>query len=96
MKLAIIHSLAIILSLSAASVIKLPRDISTPQQCSQYVNGTNNTPTSRGCWGSYSIDDNYYEVTPDTGVTREASLPPSFAVIFCMHYLIASRYRSIF
>jgi hypothetical protein len=28
-------------------------------------------PDTRRCWGNYSIDTNYYEVVPDTGVTRE-------------------------
>ncbi|KAJ8062156.1 hypothetical protein OCU04_008716 [Sclerotinia nivalis] len=27
--------------------------------------------TSRSCWGDYSIDTNWYDVTPHTGVTRE-------------------------
>jgi len=37
------------------------------------TNGTSceNTATSRNCWGNYSIDTNYYDVTPDTGVIRE-------------------------
>ncbi|KAK3984189.1 laccase-2 [Cladorrhinum sp. PSN332] len=30
-----------------------------------------NTPTSRNCWGDFSTATNYYDVTPDTGVTRE-------------------------
>lgn len=30
-----------------------------------------NSATSRGCWGNYSIDTNYYTTIPDTGVTRE-------------------------
>ncbi|KAH8674148.1 laccase 2 [Xylariales sp. PMI_506] len=30
-----------------------------------------NTATSRSCWGDYSIDTDYYDVIPDTGVTRE-------------------------
>ncbi len=30
-----------------------------------------NTATSRSCWGDYSIDTDWYTVTPDTGVTRE-------------------------
>lgn len=29
-----------------------------------------NTATSRSCWGEYSVDTDYYSVTPDTGVTR--------------------------
>ncbi|KAM7189733.1 laccase-2 [Rhypophila sp. PSN 637] len=30
-----------------------------------------NTPTSRNCWGDFSIDTNYYDVTPNTGRTVE-------------------------
>lgn len=30
-----------------------------------------NTATSRDCWGDYSIDTDYYNVVPDTNVTRE-------------------------
>ncbi|KAL4899005.1 hypothetical protein BDW74DRAFT_171840 [Aspergillus multicolor] len=30
-----------------------------------------NTPTSRDCWGNYSISTDYHSITPDTGVTRE-------------------------
>ncbi|KAK3348239.1 multicopper oxidase-domain-containing protein [Neurospora tetraspora] len=30
-----------------------------------------NTNKSRHCWGNYSIDTNYYDEGPDTGVTRE-------------------------
>ncbi|KAK6597896.1 Laccase-2-like protein 4 [Botrytis cinerea] len=30
-----------------------------------------NSATSRSCWGEYSIDTNWYDVTPNTGVTRE-------------------------
>ena len=33
--------------------------------------GCSNGPHSRGCWGNYSIDTNYYEDPPRTGVTRE-------------------------
>lgn len=29
-----------------------------------------NSPTSRSCWGQYSIDTDYYSITPTTGVTR--------------------------
>jgi hypothetical protein len=32
-----------------------------------------NTATSRSCWGEYDIDTDYYNVIPDTGVTREVS-----------------------
>lgn len=30
-----------------------------------------NTATSRDCWGDYSIDTNWYDETPSTGVTKE-------------------------
>ncbi|KAH9213418.1 laccase precursor [Leptodontidium sp. 2 PMI_412] len=30
-----------------------------------------NTATSRSCWGNYSIDTDWYETVPETGVTRE-------------------------
>lgn len=30
-----------------------------------------NGPSSRGCWGEYSIDTDWYEEGPRTGVTRE-------------------------
>lgn len=26
---------------------------------------------ARNCWGDYDLSTNYYEVVPDTGVTRE-------------------------
>lgn len=33
-----------------------------------------NTATSRDCWGNFSIDTNFYDVTPDTGVVREVMI----------------------
>lgn len=30
-----------------------------------------NGPDSRNCWGEYSIDTDYLETAPDTGITRE-------------------------
>ncbi|RPA80406.1 hypothetical protein BJ508DRAFT_239962 [Ascobolus immersus RN42] len=36
--------------------------------------GCQNTPTSRGCWGSFSIEDDPHDVWPNTGVTREYHL----------------------
>jgi hypothetical protein len=35
-----------------------------------------NGPQSRQCWGSFDINTDYYEVTPDTGNTVE--VPKSF------------------
>src|ERR1700678_2132768 len=37
----------------------------------QSQGGCENTPTSRQCWGNYSVDTNWYDDTPYTGVTRE-------------------------
>lgn len=30
-----------------------------------------NSETDRSCWGDYDISTNYYDESPDTGVTRE-------------------------
>jgi hypothetical protein len=30
-----------------------------------------NCPTDRQCWGDFDINTNYYQNTPDTGVTKE-------------------------
>lgn len=30
-----------------------------------------NSATDRSCWGDYDISTDYYQVVPDTGVTRE-------------------------
>lgn len=30
-----------------------------------------NSAEDRSCWGDYDLSTNYYEVVPDTGVTRE-------------------------
>ncbi len=56
-------------STSLASAIPLSStskgpSLNTRQSCE-------NTATSRSCWGDYSIDTDWYETTPDTGVTRE-------------------------
>jgi hypothetical protein len=32
-----------------------------------------NSPTDRQCWGDYNINTDYYETTPDTGVTVTVS-----------------------
>jgi hypothetical protein len=41
-----------------------------------------NTATSRNCWGDYSIDTNWYDTTPDTGVVRGAISFPSCIEIY--------------
>lgn len=63
-----LHSLfSFITSAAALSLPLLPDHESSlkPRQSCE------NTATSRSCWGNYSIDTNYYEEVPDTGVTRE-------------------------
>ena len=30
-----------------------------------------NSPSNRQCWGKFNIDTDYYQTTPDTGITRE-------------------------
>ena len=42
----------------------IERDLAPRQSCE-------NSPTSRNCWGDYSIETDYYDVIPDTGATRE-------------------------
>ncbi|TVY92286.1 Laccase [Lachnellula willkommii] len=56
------HSLASVVP----SVSDLVSDLVPRQNAS-----CQNTATSRSCWGEYSVDTDYYSVTPDTGVTRE-------------------------
>ncbi len=56
---------------SAISAFGLPFHDSLPLLSPRQSSNCENTATSRGCWGSFSIDTNYYDVTPDTGVTRE-------------------------
>ncbi len=53
----------------------LPNDTSscltlTPANV-QSQGGCAHSPTSRQCWGDYSINTNWYDDTPYTGVTRE-------------------------
>lgn len=57
------------ISLSAAAVF--PRNVNITQSDVQSQPLCENTPTSRECWGQYSIDTDWYNVIPNTGVTRE-------------------------
>ncbi|KAF7883499.1 uncharacterized protein EAF02_005419 [Botrytis sinoallii] len=52
----------------SASAIPVVRSPLTPRQ--NTTASCANSATSRSCWGEYSIDTNWYDVTP-TGVTRE-------------------------
>ncbi|KUJ18329.1 laccase from botrytis Aclada At 1.67 A resolution [Mollisia scopiformis] len=61
--------LAASLCRSLASTI--PFTASTSNGLATRQTTCDNTATSRSCWGDYSIDTDWYTVTPDTGVTRE-------------------------
>ncbi|CAG8224505.1 unnamed protein product [Penicillium salamii] len=56
-----------ILSTNANSVNVTPRMKCETQLCG-------NTPTTRGCWGVYDLETNYYKTAPDTGKTVEVWL----------------------
>jgi hypothetical protein len=58
-----VWGLAVLAALSQASAI-VHHETLVPSTYS-------NTPTTRSQWGNYSIDTNYYEEWPNTGVTRE-------------------------
>ena len=72
MKTTVVTALAAFAASSLASAIPLVTDLIAERQACE------NTPTSRGCWGEYSIDTDYYSIVPDTGVTREVSDLDSF------------------
>jgi hypothetical protein len=50
--------------LALAPVVNSIPQISPRQNCE-------NTATNRQCWGEYGVDTDFYEVVPETGVTRE-------------------------
>lgn len=63
--MAILRSLLSLLSLTsliAAAPSTEPRALT--KRCE-------NSAEDRSCWGDYDISTNYYDVVPDTGVTRE-------------------------
>lgn len=67
--------LALAIALRVVAGLLVPRDASRPPAPEEVILRRNvsceNTATSRSCWGDYDIDTDYYEVIPDTGVTRE-------------------------
>ncbi|TPX12651.1 uncharacterized protein E0L32_000828 [Thyridium curvatum] len=69
MKSTLVSTLTLVTGAIALSIPSTSTGLSLPfvkprQSCQ-------NTPTSRQCWGEYSIDTNWYDKAPDTGVTRE-------------------------
>jgi hypothetical protein len=67
MKITLITVLAGVTASSFASAIALAPNMMIERQACE------NSPTSRGCWGEYSIDTDWYSTVPNTGVTREVS-----------------------
>ncbi|KAK3299649.1 putative extracellular dihydrogeodin oxidase/laccase [Chaetomium fimeti] len=61
---------------SSASVIDLHQTPQEPRSSSHHHPGKwcDNSPTSRNCWGNYSIDTDYYATIPHTGKTVEVWL----------------------
>ncbi|KAH8589692.1 laccase from botrytis Aclada At 1.67 A resolution [Bisporella sp. PMI_857] len=62
---------ALAASIISVSAIPFTKHSPTSSAVSKRQTGCENTATSRGCWGSYSIDDDFLTVLPRTGVTRE-------------------------
>lgn len=44
-----------------------------------------NTATSRNCWGDYDLNSNWYDETPDTGVTREVSTLKPLGIVIIIN-----------
>lgn len=55
---------------SLATGLLIPPD-KVHQNLAPRTTGCENTATSRSCWGEYDVNTDYYDVIPDTGVTRE-------------------------
>lgn len=53
------------------SLDKLQRRTDSTKEAPTKRASCDNTATSRDCWGDYSIDTNWYDTTPSTGVTKE-------------------------
>ncbi|RFU35537.1 hypothetical protein B7463_g775, partial [Scytalidium lignicola] len=71
MKLSVSTLLAASVSKSLASIIPSTSSTGISSANTHQSAKCQNTPTSRSCWGDYSIDTDYYAVTPHTRVTRE-------------------------
>ncbi|KAK0625459.1 laccase 2 [Bombardia bombarda] len=67
MKLTLFSLVAAALGSQALSIPYHSLETSLQPRQSNCENG----PDSRNCWGNFSIDTNYYDVTPDTGNTVE-------------------------
>ena len=59
---------SVLLAASAVSAVPLSSNPSPALKTRQ--TGCEHTATSRGCWGDYSIDTDFLNVLPRTGITR--------------------------
>jgi hypothetical protein len=85
MKAALAALFATSLYHSLTSAIPLLTGGSTSPLSPRQTTSCANTATSRKCWGEYSIDNNWYDVTPDTGVTKEV----------CRQCILTSSYQML-
>lgn len=76
MNLSIISLFLTLLPFSAGRLLRRDSASSVVLLDQRQNSSCENTATSRECWGDYSIDTDYYTVTPDTGVTREVNVFP--------------------
>lgn len=68
-KMFFVRTFLSLLTLASGSVARPPtrQDLASERR----QTACENTPTSRRCWGNYSVDTDYYDTIPDTGVVRE-------------------------
>lgn len=59
-----VNSLFLLSNVLAPAVYSIPHPGHLSKRCT-------NSATDRSCWGDFDLSTNYYEVSPDTGVTRE-------------------------
>ncbi|PHH90539.1 hypothetical protein CDD83_3344 [Cordyceps sp. RAO-2017] len=72
---------ALLISSGAALPGQRPKSPSQAESCSSSEACAGNTPLTRSDWCSFSVDTDYTEVAPDTGVTREYWLDVTDVVV---------------
>lgn len=63
-----VNSLFLIFRILVSAVYSIPLQGQLAKRCT-------NSAADRGCWGEYDITTNYYDISPDTGVTKEVCIP---------------------
>lgn len=64
--------LSVVLGASAlSSSIEKQNEPSSISSLSIPISSCANSASDRSCWGEFDISTNYYDLVPDTGVTRE-------------------------